>query len=158
PQSGNPRPDDDRAGKHGSLCLGLGCRLGNTHLGSIFLLKYPVPTVSESVLHGRGDVNAAASQLTAESLGTALWIGWSGSILIPSCSAVPPMTPIVIVVSCSTNLSRAIRRGLSRSDPSHQSVADAAEPNAAKAASWMAAGSRSISRSSLLNISAIASV
>jgi len=77
---------------------------------------------------------------------------------MPSISAVPLMTPIVIVVRCSTNWSWGIRRGLSTSEPSHQSVAAAAQPYVANAASSKAPGSSSISRSSLLNISAMASV
>ncbi|CKV05195.1 Uncharacterised protein [Mycobacterium tuberculosis] len=51
-----------------------------------------------------------------------------------------------------------MRRGLSGSGPNHHSVADAADPNAANAASSSAARFSSISRSSLLNISAMASV
>jgi hypothetical protein len=48
---------------------------GAAHLGSMFHLKYPVPTVSESVVDCHGDVNAADAQLAAELRGTASWIG-----------------------------------------------------------------------------------
>ena len=51
-----------------------------------------------------------------------------------------------------------MRRGLSGVGPSHHSVADAAHPNAANAASSKAAWSSSMSRSSLLNMSAMVSV
>ena len=70
--------------------------------------KYPVPRVSDStsVIDGRGYVNdadAANAQLTAGLLGTTFWIGWSGSIVMPSASAVPTMTPIMMVVRWASN-------------------------------------------------------
>ena len=77
---------------------------------------------------------------------------------MPSVSAVPTMTPIMIVVSWVDELLGGMRRGLSGPGPSHHSVADAADPNAANAASSNAARSSSISRSSLLNISAMVNV
>ncbi len=65
--------------------------------------------------------------------------GRSGSILMPSSSQVPLMAPTMIVVRCATNSSAGIRRGLSSSAPSHQSVAEAAVPKVANAASSIAA-------------------
>ena len=76
---------------------------------------------------------------------TAVWMGRSASILMPSSSPVPLMAPTMIVVRCATNSSGAIRRGLSSLAPNHQSVADAAVPKIANAASSNAAGSSSMS-------------
>ncbi len=77
---------------------------------------------------------------------------------MPSVSAVPTMTASMMVVRWATNCSRPMRRGLSESGPNHHSVADAADPKAACAASSSAAWSSAISRSSLSNMSAMASV